>query len=325
MRNEEITRLAQRKVRKKQRILWGRLISFIIVLLLLLATSVFAGVQIYKYKFSNNAIITTTVPENATIPNEIINKRVNILFLGIDDGDSEAAIDEPKRTDAILLVSMDPAKKQISILSVPRDSYVMLPGFNKDKANSAFFYGGVSLAKKTMANFLQVPIHYYVLMDWDGFNKIIDILGGIDIYVESNMNYEDPYADLQIHLEKGFQHLDGVNSGKYIRFRSDEMGDIGRVQRQQKFVRALLEQHLTLNTLGKIPDIAKALDTYIQTDIPMLEMIKLINTVKGTEKSNIKSAMVPGEFMDVNKVSYWRINDLELKKVLNDLGLTYIK
>ncbi len=322
MNDEEMEKPIKKK-KAKTRILWGRLIAFVLVVILIVSSGAWAGTFLYKYYRSGQEINTTTVPENLNIPTEMINKRINILVLGIDDGDSEAAVDEPKRTDAMMLVSLDPKERQVSIVSIPRDSYVMLPGYNKDKANAAFFYGGVSLAKKTIANMLQVPIHRYVLLDWEGFNKIIDILGGLDIYVESNMDYEDPYADLQIHIKKGFQHLDGVTAGKYIRFRNDEMGDIGRVQRQQKFVRALLEQHLTLNTLGKIPNIAKTLDTYIQTDIPMLEMVKLINTLKNTDKAAIRSAMVPGEFMDVKKVSYWRVNENELKRVLKELNISY--
>lgn len=323
MRHKEIHELVNRKRRKKTKVLWGRLLAFVLLILFVLTTSIYAGGFIYRNFFDKSAIPKPTVPDHLNISEEMLNKRINILILGIDDGDSEALADEPKRTDAMLLASIDPKLKQVSVISIPRDSHVMLPGYNMDKANAAFAYGGVTLAKKTIANLLNAPIHHYILLDWEGFIKIVDILGGVDIYVDNNMYYRDPYADLEIDIKKGFQHLDGANAGKYVRFRTDELGDIGRVQRQQKFVRTMAEQHLSLNTLGKIPDIAKALDQYIQTDMSMGDIVKMLNTVKGLSKDAVRTAMVPGEFADINKISYWRIHEQELKNTLKELGITY--
>lgn len=323
MRNNEIHELVGRKKRKRTKVHWGRLLTFTLVVIFVLTTSIYAGGFIYRNFYDQQAKPAPIVPDQVNISEELLNKRINILVLGIDDGDSEALADEPKRTDAMLLASIDPQTKQVSVISIPRDSYVMLPGYNMDKANAAFAYGGVTLAKKTVANLLKVPIHHYVLLDWEGFVKIVDILGGVDLYVDNNMYYRDPYADLEIDIKKGFQHLDGITAGKYVRFRTDELGDIGRVQRQQKFVRTLAEQHLSLNTLGKIPDIAKALDTYIQTDMSMGDIVKMINTVKGLNKDAVRTAMMPGEFADINKISYWRIHEEELKNTLKELGITY--
>ena len=140
---------------------------------------------------------------------ETLNKRLNILILGVDDGDNEFP-DAPKRTDAMLVASINPEKKQISILSIPRDTMVKIPnraGF--DKANHAYAYGGATLARKTIANVLGIPIHYYVKIDWLAFIKIIDVLGGVNLYVEKNMYYKDPYADLEIDLKEGYQFLNG--------------------------------------------------------------------------------------------------------------------
>lgn len=325
MRDKEIHELVNRKRRKKTKILWGRLLTVLLLFIFILTGSIYAGSFIYKHFYDKTAVTQMTVPDHGNIAEELLNKRINILILGIDDGDSEALADEPKRTDAMMLASIDPKTKQVSVISIPRDSYVMLPGYNRDKANAAFAYGGVTLAKKTIANLLNAPIHHYILLDWEGFIKIVDILGGVDLYVDNNMYYRDPYADLEIDIKKGFQHLDGSTAGKYIRFRTDELGDIGRVQRQQKFVRSMAEQHLSLNTLGKIPDIAKALDQYIQTDMSMGDIVKVVNTVKGVSKDSVRTAMVPGDFADINKISYWKVNENELKNTLKELGITYTK
>ena len=161
--------------------------------------------------------------------------------MGIDDGDSEAAESEPKRTDAMMLASFDPEGNEVALVSMPRDTMVQIPGHKGyDKINAAYAYGGVMLAKQTVANLLRVPIHYYVLVDWRAFKESIDLIGGVDLYVDKDMYYEDPYADLVIDIKHGYQHLNGELAGQYVRFRKDELGDIGRVQRQQKFMLSLI-------------------------------------------------------------------------------------
>ena len=117
-----------------------------------------------------------------------LNERINVLLLGIDDGDSEAAESEPKRTDAIILLSFDPQNNKVAVLSIPRDTMVVLPGHkDPEKINAAFAYGGVVMAKQTVANLLRVPIHYYALANWRGFIDVVNLIGGVDIYVDKDM------------------------------------------------------------------------------------------------------------------------------------------
>ena len=108
------------------------------------------------------------------------------------------------------------------------------------------------MAKQTVANLLRVPIHYYALANWRGFIDVVNLIGGVDIYVDKDMYYEDPYADLVIDIKHGYQHMDGETAGKYVRFRKDELGDIGRVQRQQKFLKAAAEQMFSVQNVAKI-------------------------------------------------------------------------
>ncbi|MEG1346199.1 MAG: LCP family protein, partial [Acidaminococcaceae bacterium] len=196
-------------------------------------------------------VVPVTVANDETLLDETLNRRINVLILGIDDGDSED-FEGPKRTDAMLVASFDPDHNEVALVSIPRDTRVQIPGrVGLDKINHAHAYGGVLLAKQTVANLLKIPIHYYVLLNWQGFIDVINIIGGVDMYVEDNMNYEDPYADLKIHITKGYQHLDGKLAGEYVRFRSDELGDIGRVQRQQRFLKALASEFFNLTNVIK--------------------------------------------------------------------------
>ena len=220
MSNEELGKTPKKF---KRRIRWGRLLLFIIISIALVAGSFFLGRMAFRILFAPKVPVVAATEDIGT--DEILNKRINVLLLGIDDGDSEDfGTDAPKRTDAMMVVSFDTEHNEVSILSIPRDTRVSIPGHRApDKINAAYAYGGINLAKQTVANLLQIPIHYYILANWQGFIQIMDILGGVDLYVDHNMNYEDPYANLKIHLQQGFQHLDGEKAGEYVRFRHDEL------------------------------------------------------------------------------------------------------
>lgn len=227
----------------------------------------------------------------------LLNKRINVLLLGVDDGDSEAAETEPKRTDAMMLASFDPDENEVALVSMPRDTMVQIPGHRGyDKINAAYAYGGVMLAKQTVANLLRVPIHYYVLVDWRAFKESIDLIGGVDLYVDKDMYYEDPYADLVIDIKHGYQHLNGELAGQYVRFRKDELGDIGRVQRQQKFMMALAAQIFNVDTVTKIPALFSTVDRHVETDMDTMTIVKAANSFKLFGDQNLKSCMLYGDF-----------------------------
>lgn len=247
-------------------------------------------------------------PPGSNEPQQISNNtgnHINVLLLGTDEGDC-ANPDSPRRSDAIIVASIDPDAKTVNLLSIPRDSRVIIPGHQGyDKIAHAFFYGGPELAVRTVESFLQVPIDHYVVIDWQAFINVVDILGGVDITVEHTMNYNDPYQNLSIHLAKGYQHLDGQKAGEYVRFRHDELGDIGRVERQEKFFIALKNQLLQTGTLLKLPSLVTTLNQYIHTDIDIYTMMKLAMAVKDIPPDGLHTDMVPGAFATIDDLSYW--------------------
>ncbi len=319
--NEES--LKPRRTRKKLR--WGRLLCFLI-LVGFLGTGVFwASVWIYD-NFINPPQASVAAADDAIREDQKLNERINILLLGIDDGDSEAAETEPKRTDAIILLSFDPQNNKVAVLSVPRDTKVILPGHkDPEKINAAYAYGGAVMAKQTVANLLRVPIHYYALANWRGFIDIVNLIGGVDIYVDKDMYYEDPYADLVIDIKHGYQHMDGETAGKYVRFRKDELGDIGRVQRQQKFLKAAAEQMFSVQNVTKISSLLATLDKYVETDLNTLTMLKAANSFKIFGDDKLRSCMLYGKFDDSAGVSYWEADQQSVHKSLDELGIPYIK
>lgn len=309
--------------RYKKRLRKGRLFFSLVLICLLMGSCFAAGMRIYNRFFRPRAQVAETKDDSLTT--EGFSQRINVLLLGTDDGDSEDfGTDAPKRTDAMLLVSIDPKNSQVSVLSLPRDTRVTIPGRRgHDKINAAYAYGGVPLAKKTVSNLLQVPIHHYMQVDWKGFIKVVDMLGGVDLNVEENMDYEDPYADLKIHLKKGQQHLDGEKAGEYVRFRHDEMGDIGRVKRQQNFMKALAKQAFTVTNMVKLPMIISTATDYVKTDMDFIPLVKAANSLRAFGNGGVKSASLKGDFGDIGGVSYWVTTPSKIAATLDELKIPH--
>ena len=314
----------------RRRLRWGKLLIIVVALSALVASLFWGSVWVYKNLINppTNVVVNMEPEQDAAgetlVVNEELGERINILLLGVDDGDSEASADEPKRTDAILLLSVDPDKEKVSVLSIPRDTKVVLPGHrDPDKINAAFAYGGAVMTKQTVQSLLQIPVHYYALANWRGFIEVVDLIGGVDLYVEKNMYYEDPYADLVIDIKHGYQHMDGETVGKYVRFRGDELGDIGRVQRQQKFLRAAAEQMFSFQNITKIGAIMDTIDKYIDTDLNTVTMLKAANSFKIFGDDKIKTCMLYGQFDDEDGISYWATDRASVQRALDELEIPY--
>ncbi len=311
--------------RIKRKLRWRRLIVLITIFALLIF-GIVKTYQLISYLFFTPREITkTTLPHGKNYDENLINKNINLLIFGLDGADKEG-LREAKRTDALLLISFDTKDKKVSAISIPRDTIVKIPQREAmDKINHAYFYGGELLVKQTMANFLNIPIHNFVALDAQSFMQIIDILGGIGIYVENDMNYEDPYQNLIIHIKKGYQKLTGEQALKYIRYRSDELGDIGRVLRQQKFLKAFSEQLFSLNGLTKLPYLKTVAQQMIQTDVEMPQAIKMIMAFRSYDRQSITFEMLPGDFATIQDVSYWQTQPDEIRTTLDRLGIYHLK
>jgi LCP family protein required for cell wall assembly len=309
-----------RMERQRRKIRWDRV--FLILLLLLLTIVAITGATVYAYL---NIMQTPTAPVVKTKerPPEVLTNKVNILLLGVDDKDRENPGDNARRSDTMMVASISPQEGTIHLLSLPRDTKVNIPGRKGyDKLNHAYAYGGPQLAQATVEQFLQIPINYYVVIDWQAFIKVIDTLGGVDLYVENDMHYRDPYADLDIEINKGYQHLDGEKSGEYVRFRSDELGDIGRVQRQQRFLKALAKEIMQVGTIFKVPAIVNTINQYVDTNMSAMTMIKVGNSLKSFNSSNLTAEMLPGNFATIDGLSYWVPDNEQTQQLLQTMFLS---
>ncbi len=247
-------------------------------------------------------------------------RKQNILLLGVDSNGADTDEWVGTRTDTIVLLNIDPKSKSLNAISIPRDSKVYLP---KDagiqKINAAHAIGGIDMTIKTIEDTLGVKIDRYIMVHEEAVKKIVEALGGIDIYVEKNMHYNDYAGNLHINLSKGDRHLDADEVIGYLRFRHDAMGDIGRTQRQQWFLRGLLKDLQRPQTIAKIPQILSIAKEYVKTDMSLYEMSQYAALAKHFDIDNIEIATLPGAPNKKGYTSYWILDPEKTQEVVNRL------
>lgn len=252
------------------------------------------------------------VPPIPLQPQPDLDKPLNILLLGADSRDKS----DPGRADTIMLVRLDPETKHVRLLSLPRDTRVMIPGHGVNKLNQASsgYYrgGGTSLLVETITTNLLpgLRIDYTVTTDFAGFAAIIDALGGVTIDVEERMLYKG--VDVLIDLQPGVQHLDGEQALEYARFRMDAIGDFGtwsgedhgRVARQKKLLAAVIDQTKDVRTLLRLPSIIRAVQAAVTTDMSFNTMARIAMTYKDVAYADVESVPFPGLPEYVDGISY---------------------
>ncbi|MGQ9531468.1 MAG: LCP family glycopolymer transferase [Desulfotomaculales bacterium] len=241
--------------------------------------------------------------------------RLNVLLLGIDARRGETKA----RSDSIILASFDPGRHRAALLSIPRDTRVRIPGHGWDKINAATIYGGPDMARAVVSDLLGIPVGYHVLTNFAGFKEIVDILGGVTIDVEEDMNYYDPADGQVINLRKGVQHLNGEKALQYVRYRGDPLGDITRTQRQQKFLVALAREMLQPGTILKLPRLIPQLRENVDTNLGLSEMLALVRLAQDLENVDLVTQTLPGYFLNLDGVSYWYVDPAQARQVVAEL------
>ena len=296
---------------------WPKMLGLVVLALALVSGGLVYG--FYRY---------TAIPSPTLIPEgdqPDYEGRINILVLGIDGGvDGKLQYEDitGTRSDVMILASFDPATKDAGLMWIPRDTRVFIPeaevpgtGLVKiddyQKIGHAHAYGGPELALATVEQWLGVTIHHYVRFDFEGFKAAVDALGGVDVDVPQDMEYKDEYQNLDINLKKGMQPLNGDQALEMVRFRRYTSGDIGRIETQWIFLKALLKKASGLSGVLKIPDLVNAVSPYVKTDLSTQDILSLANMALGVKPENVRYGTIPGKDENIDdrdgngSLSYW--------------------
>ena len=243
--------------------------------------------------------------------------RVNVLAFGLNDS----------LADTMMFISFDPDEQKLDILSIPRDTYHHVEGFNnpgQKKMNAVYGMkgvGGVNGMKKYLSEFLGVPIDYYVRVDFKAVQAIVDVLGGYRVKVPYDMDYDDSWAspELHIHFKAGTQTLDGKETVKFLRFRKNNdgtisEGDVQRIPRQQAFVNSMIKKALS----SQLPTVMNTIinSNYVKTDMTIEEALRYAVKAAGMKTDQISFYTVEGEDKKINGLDYWIHDPASLESTL---------
>ncbi|MEA3494068.1 MAG: LCP family protein [Candidatus Margulisiibacteriota bacterium] len=293
--------------KRRSKIDFARVLAFFVVLI--------AIVYFYINIFS-----PTSVPKAFRIG--LLRKPVNILVLGTDITYDRKTLkpmpDRKGRADTILLAHIDPAKEKISVLSVPRDTLVDIPSYGKQKINFANAWGGLELTKQIITEITGKKIDYFVEVKPTAVTKLIDVLGGVTLYVDVNMRYRDRAQGLNIDLKKGWQKLSGKQAHDYIRYRDNFRGDIVRIEHQQNFIKAVAKEIIKPSKIFRAPQALYTAMQEIKTDLPASKIIRLLNMSRMLSIDDIYTVMIPGDVtMEAGVGSVWVPDQVAFEKELN--------
>ncbi|MGB7441993.1 MAG: LCP family protein [Coleofasciculaceae cyanobacterium] len=274
-----------------------------------LVTSVEQGVLFKGKKWSQN------FPYHLARP-------VNILVLGIDKV-PDTAKNSPEvlsgRSDTMLLLRCDPTDESVKLLSIPRDTQVEIPGVGISKINDANVEGGPALTARVVSKTLNnVQIDRYVRVTTDAFRELVDLVGGVEVFVPQPMQYQDFTQNLEIDLEEGWQTLNGDQAEQFARFRDEQGGDIARVQRQQILLKALRKRLVSPTVLPRLPKLIRVMQQYIDTNLSLEEILALVGFSLNLEQDDFQMVLLPGRFSRANEylASYWIMDQAKRDEVM---------
>lgn len=241
---------------------------------------VFSFIQ--GYESTKNAQTKQTIKfngEEAPDQNDL-----NVLIIGTDSRGEDRG-----RSDSLMIAHYDQKKKQPKLVSIMRDRYVDIPGHGKDKINAAYSYGGIELVRKTLKENFDIPIEYYVTINFDHFKEAVDSLfpKGVTIDAEKDLDLD------QVFIKAGKQKMDGNTLLQYSRFREDEEGDFGRIRRQQQVLSAISQQVTNVTSLSKLPKTTGKLLGYVDTNLSEGTILSVGKDFALGDTKKIESLAVP--------------------------------
>lgn len=278
--------------------------------LLLLVIVAVGGYSFYQYQQGlgiANSDKELSEEDIAFMGDSVSSKTENFLLIGVDSRGEQQS-----RSDSMMVLSWDKEHNKLRTISFMRDIYADIEGYDKQKLNAAYYFGGVQLLKETLTETFDIPIHHYALIDFVSFEKMIDIVApdGVTIDVEKDMSEK-----IYVELHKGVHNLNGQELLGYARFRADSEGDFGRVRRQQQVITAMKEQLLSTTSMLQVPKLIGAMQGYVSTDVDSAGQIAYLAKLVSGGTLDVEGMTVPmkGTYTDYRHPKYGWVLDLDLE------------
>lgn len=321
--NKRNSRKKNKKKYRKRR-LYVALLCFMLLCL-------FTGIGGYKLYGFLAKLSESSKKSNITPAAVKKDEPVNILVMGVDIGSAGSTNkNDPKRTDTIMLMHYEPKTKKINMISIPRDTLITIKG-KKEKINAAHAIGGVPYLIDAVEQLLDIKVNYYGKVDYNGFRKLIDAVGGVDMYIANKMDYDDPAQNLHIHFKKGETvHLDGKKAEEFFRWRKNNDntgfadGDIGRIENQHLFIEKVIEKFKSPSIITKVPNIMKIVPDYAETNMDPEAILRYGWVFANADKDSIKMHTVKGNSEYIGNISYFIYEEkmnTEVLSVLHENGV----
>ena len=214
--------------------------------------------------------------------------KLNLLVLGYQEDEAT--------TDTVILVHLDVDRRNATLVSIPRDTWVPIPAVGPSKINTAYAYGGPKATAKAVGALMgNIPIDATLALQPQGAAQIVDALGGLNVNVDENMDYDDYNGQLHIHLRKGEHYLTGSQVLGYIRFRHDPASDFGRVKRQQQVLKLMLDQVGQPQNWAKLPRILQFARKDMKTALTDRQLMALLEIYRNVPDENVRSFTLPSK------------------------------
>lgn len=293
----------RKKPRRIRRIIYRLLAA---ILILLFSFTAYASYKIWRFQSKVRG-------KNISVDEDLFDrtkefKPFNVLLIGAD---ARGKI-KVGRSDTIIIARLDPVKRKAVLISIPRDTRVRVEGHGFTKINHSYAYGGPALLIKTIKSFLDIDINHYAEVDFRGFKKIVDALGGIDIYSEKELIDKRS----RINIKAGLNHLKGDEALGYVRFRKDEKGDFGRIERQQKFFLAVIDKASNWSSVWRLPRLVDILADNLKTDMSASEMLTYARLFSSIKKKDLVTVSLPGTTRRIAGISYVIPDEAGVSEVL---------
>ncbi|OPZ63602.1 MAG: putative transcriptional regulator YwtF [Firmicutes bacterium ADurb.Bin506] len=245
----------------------------------------------------------------------------SVLLIGEDKSylRNGEAVEATGRMDAILVLAVPRKPGPSLLMSVPRDTLVRYPGGDTRRVNASMALGGIELATQVVSSLVGLDIHRYMRVDFAGFVGLVDAVGGVDIEVDKVMKYTDKAGGYSIDLQPGMHHMDGETALSYVRYRNDALGDISRTSRQQRFLRALMSELVSVKAIKAARSVLDLLTEYTDTDMSTKEMLAVGWRLRSMSEATLRTATLPGRFQG----AYWEVDPTATAELIRSLGLPF--